>query len=131
MRKKRTVSKPKVARTRNNGTMTDSMFWSFIRSALRQKSRWWKPITQCKLEAKRAYKGPLKRQKFEYQCNSCKHWFAEKNINVDHILPAGSLNCSDDLPGFVDRLFCETDNLQVLCTACHNVKTQNEKNGKL
>jgi hypothetical protein len=50
---------------------------------------------------------------------------------VDHILPAGSLNCSGDLPGFVDRLFCETDNLQVLCTACHNVKTQNEKNGKL
>jgi 5-methylcytosine-specific restriction endonuclease McrA len=119
--------KPKVTRTRNAGTMTESAFWSFIRSALRQKSRWWKPITQCKLAAKRAYKGPLKRQKFEYQCNKCKNWFPDKKINVDHIHPAGSLNSANDLPGFVERLFCETDNLQVLCEQCHNFKTQKEK----
>ena len=131
--RKKAVRKPRAnaaPKTRNNATMTESAFWSFIRSGLRQKSRWWKPITQCKLNAKRTYKGPNKRQKFEYQCNSCKKWFAEKNINVDHIDPAGSLNCANDLPGFVERLFCETDNLQVLCSGCHNVKTQNEKNGK-
>jgi 5-methylcytosine-specific restriction endonuclease McrA len=126
---KKKTAKPRVAKTRNAGTMSESAFWSFIRSALRQKSRWWKPITQCKLNAKRPYKGPLKRQKFEYQCNSCKKWFAEKNINVDHIQPAGSLNCAADLPGFVERLFCEIDNLQVLCTNCHDVKTKNERNG--
>jgi len=131
--RKKAVRKPRAnaaPKTRNNGTMTESAFWSFIRSGLRQKSRWWKPITQCKLNAKRTYKGPNKRQKFEYQCNSCKKWFAEKNINVDHINPAGSLNCANDLPGFVERLFCETDNLQLLCSGCHNTKTQNEKNGK-
>ena len=128
---KKKTAKPRVAKTRNAGTMSESAFWSFIRSALRQKSRWWKPITQCKLNAKRPYKGPLKRQKFEYQCNSCKKWFAEKNINVDHIQPAGSLNCAADLPGFVERLFCEIDNLQVLCTNCHDVKTKKEKNGNL
>jgi 5-methylcytosine-specific restriction endonuclease McrA len=131
--RKKAVRKPRAnasPKTRNNGTMTESAFWSFIRSGLRQKSRWWKPITQCKLDAKRTYKGPNKRQKFEYQCNSCKKWFAEKNINVDHIDPAGSLNCANDLPGFVERLFCEVDNLQVLCSGCHNIKTQNEKNGK-
>jgi len=133
MKKKATVRKPRAnaaPKTRNNGTLTESAFWSFIRSGLRQKSRWWKPITQCKLNAKRDYTGPNKRQKFEYQCNSCKKWFAEKNINVDHIHPAGSLNCANDLPGFVERLFCEVDNLQVLCSGCHNIKTQNEKNGK-
>ena len=132
--RKKAVRKPRAnaaPKTRNNATMTESAFWSFIRSGLRQKSRWWKPITQCKLNAKRTYKGPNKRQKFEYQCNSCKKWFAEKNINVDHIDPAGSLNCANDLPGFVERLFCETDNLQVLCSGCHNIKTQNEKNGNL
>jgi 5-methylcytosine-specific restriction endonuclease McrA len=134
MKKKATVRKPRAnaaPKTRNNGTLTESAFWSFIRSGLRQKSRWWKPITQCKLNAKRDYTGPNKRQKFEYQCNSCKKWFADKNINVDHKIPAGSLNCANDLPGFVERLFCEVDNLQVLCTGCHNVKTQNEKNGNL
>ena len=130
MRKKAAAKKPKTEKTRNAGTMTESAFWSFIRSGLRQKSRWWKPITQCKLKAKRPYKGPLKRQKFEYQCNSCKKWFAEKNINVDHIIPAGSLSCANDLPGFVERLFVEVDGLQVLCSNCHNIKTQKERNEK-
>ena len=129
-KRKRAVAKPKTLKTRNAGTMTESAFWSFIRSGLRQKSRFWKPITQCKMANRRTYKGPLKRQKFEYQCNECKQWFPDKKINVDHVTPAGSLNCANDLPGFVERLFCEIDNLQILCEACHNVKTQNEKNGR-
>jgi len=128
--KKKRKPRVKVAKPRNAGTMTESAFWSFIRSALRQKSRWWKPILQCKLAARRAYKGPNKRQKFEYQCATCKQWFQEKKINVDHIHPAGSLNCAADLPGFVERLFCEQDNLQVLCEKCHDIKTKIEKNGK-
>lgn len=119
--------KSTVAKTRNAGTMTESAFWSFIRSALRQKSRWWKPITQCKHQARRAYKGPNKRQKFEYQCNQCKKWYAEKQINVDHIIPAGTLRSALDLPAFVEKLFCEADNLQVLCSGCHDIKTKNEK----
>ena len=117
----------KVIKTRNAGTMSESAFWAFIRSALRQKSRWWKPITQCKQNAKRPYKGANKRQKFEYQCNKCKKWFPDKQINVDHITPAGELNKADDLPGFVERLFCEVEGLQCLCQNCHNEKTKQEK----
>ena len=124
MAKNKRVLTPK---TRNAGTLTESAFWSFIRSALRQKSRFWKPITQCKMKARRTYKGPLKRQKFEYQCKECSNWFPDKKINVDHIIPAGTLRCANDLPGFVERLFCEVDNLQVLCETCHNKKTQDEK----
>ena len=127
MTKKKVVRRVTAPKTRNASTMTESAFWGFIRSALRQKSRWWKPITQCKMEARRPYTGPLKRQKYEYQCNSCNKWFPEKQINVDHIIGAGSLNCAGDLPGFVERLFCEQDNLQVLCTDCHDKKTQSEK----
>lgn len=127
MGKKKTIKKPRVVKARNAGTMTESAFWSFIRSALRQKSRWWKPITQCKHKARRVYKGPNKRQKFEYQCKQCQHWFAEKHINVDHITPAGTLRCANDLPGFVERLFCEIDGLQVLCSTCHDKKTKQEK----
>jgi 5-methylcytosine-specific restriction endonuclease McrA len=130
---KKKIAKPKknaAPKTRNAGTMTEAAFWSFIRSALRQKSRWWKPIAQAKQKAKRAYKGPLKRQKFEYQCAECLNWFPDKKINVDHRIPAGTLRCANDLPGFVERLFCEVDNLQVLCSECHNIKTQKEKNAK-
>lgn len=126
--KRRTkIPRAKSPKVRNAGSMTESAFWSFIRSALRQKSRWWKPISECKMKSRRAYKGPNKRQKFEYKCNTCKQWFAEKLINVDHIVGAGSLNCADDLPGFVNRLFCEQDNLQVLCKTCHDEKTKLEK----
>ena len=119
-----------VEKSRCAGTMSEAMYWSFIRSALRQKSRWWKPISVCKEKARRAYKGTNKRQKYEYQCNSCKGYFPDKEINVDHIVPAGALNCGQDLPGFVERLFCEVEHLQVLCTECHNVKTQQERNDK-
>ena len=117
----------KIIKTRNAGTMSEAAFWGFIRSALRQKSRWWKPVTQCKLNAKRPYKGSNKRQKFEYQCNKCKKWFPDKQINVDHVLPAGELNKAGDLPGFVERLFCEVEGLQCLCQNCHNEKTKQEK----
>jgi 5-methylcytosine-specific restriction endonuclease McrA len=129
MAKKKTAKPRKDAaqKTRNAGTLTEAAFWGFIRSALRQKSRWWKPISQAKLKAKRAYKGPLKRQKFEYQCAKCLQWHPDKNINVDHIIPAGTLKCAADLPGFVERLFVEVHGLQVLCQVCHNKKTQDEK----
>ena len=50
------VRKPRVPRTRNAGTMTEAAFWSMIRSALRQKSRWWKPIAECKKLARRKSK---------------------------------------------------------------------------
>ena len=126
MARKKTA-KPRVAKTRNAGTMTESSFWGFIRSALRQKSRWWKPILLCKQKAKRAYKGPNKRQKFEYQCNICKSWYPDKKINIDHIVPAGTLRCANDLPGFVERLFCEQDNLQCICTTCHDKKTKSDR----
>jgi 5-methylcytosine-specific restriction endonuclease McrA len=114
-------------RTRNSGTMTESAFWSMIRSALRQKSRWWKPIFEAKKKARRNYKGPNKRQRYEYQCAICKKWHSDKSVEVDHIIPAGSLMCSDDLKGFVERLFCEVDNLRVLCKPCHKKVTKNSK----
>jgi 5-methylcytosine-specific restriction endonuclease McrA len=127
---KKKAKKKTSPKTRNAGTLTESAFWGFIRSGLRQKSRWWKPITQCKMSSRRSYKGPNKRQKFEYLCNVCNDWFPDKEINVDHIIPAGSLQCANDLPGFVERLFVEVEGLQVLCSTCHNKKTQNEKSSR-
>jgi 5-methylcytosine-specific restriction endonuclease McrA len=130
MVKKKAARKNAAPKTRNAGTMTDSAFWGFIRSSLRQKSRWWKPIGQAKEAAKRKYKGPNKRQKWEYLCNVCNKYYPNTEINVDHIIPAGTLRNAQDLPGFVERLFCEINNLQVLCNVCHNKKTQDEKSKK-
>jgi len=124
------VKKPRVPRTRNNETMTEAAFWSWIRSALRQKSRWWKPIAEAKRLARRAYKGPNKRRKWEFKCAECLQYYPDKEINVDHIVPAGTLKHYNDLPGFVEKLFCEVEGLQVLCETCHNKKTQKERKNK-
>lgn len=114
------VRAPRAPRTRNNGTMTEAMFWQWIRSALRQKSRFWKPILEVKKTAKRPYVGPNKRQKYEYCCSECGKWYPDKEVAVHHKNPVGSLNCAADLPGFVERLFCEKEELVVLCDGCHD-----------
>jgi len=113
-----------VEKPYGSGTLTKAAFFQMIRSSLRQKSRWWKPISDCKNLSKRKNQGPNKRLKWEFQCNSCKGWFPDKEICVDHIEEAGSLNEFEDLPMFTKRLFCEVDGLQVLCkNKCHLSKT--------
>ncbi len=124
LKKAKKVKAPKIF---NHGTMTSSAFWSFIRSALRQKSRWWKPIMQAKLAARRPYTGDNPRFKWEYKCAKCGNYFPDKRISVDHIHPLGSLKDYSDLPHFVKTLFCEIDNLQVLHDECHDKKTKEEK----
>lgn len=121
IRKVRKNSQPK---TRNHGSMTESGFWSFIRSSLRQKSRWWKPILECKKAARVPYKGENKRMKWMYKCNICCDFFPEKMISIDHIKPVGTLKSASDLPQFVENLFCEIDNLQCICDLCHDAKTK-------
>lgn len=57
----------------------------------------------------------------------CKGWFPDKNTSVDHVHPVGALSSFEDLPGFVERLFCSVEGLQVLCDECHAVKTAEER----
>ena len=47
-------------------------------------------------------------------------------MSVDHKEPAGALSCYDDLPGFVERLFCGEEGMQVLCDDCHSKKSKEE-----
>jgi hypothetical protein len=53
----------------------------------------------------------------------CKGWFPQKEVEVDHIVPVGSLLSFEDIGGFVERLLCELDGFVVLCKQCHKVKT--------
>ena len=125
---KRTITKrsTRVPRLRNAGTMTESQFWYMIRQTLREKSRYWKPIALCRKKARMQFIVNGKK-KFLYKCAHCTKFFSIENIEVDHIVPAGSLNCAEDLPGFVERLFVEADKLQCLCKKCHSNKSENEK----
>jgi len=79
---------------------------------------YWKPISGAKAKARRAYVGDNKRQKWEYQCASCLHWFKGDDTEVNHVQEVGSLKCAADLPVFVERLFSESG-YEVLCKVCH------------
>jgi 5-methylcytosine-specific restriction endonuclease McrA len=108
-------------------TWTTARYFSFIRSGLRRMWTRYPVKFQVMNKASRPYKGEDKRRKKEYLCNVCKGWFAGKEVAVDHIQPCGSLKSYEDLPRFVSTLFCEENNLQVICTACHSIKTQKER----
>ena len=117
----------KKPRTHAGGSYTKAGYFGFIRSGLRAKWTRYPPKYQVLNAAKRPYMGSDKRRKFEYQCNACKNYFPQKEVQVDHKVPCGSLKDYDDLPRFVERMFCEPEDLQVLCKPCHNRKTQEER----
>lgn len=116
----------RVERTRAGGTWTEAKFWGFIRGKLRQGMRTWPVKHQVRVAARRRRMG-VKRVMYEYPCEECKGWFPDKQIEVDHIVPAGSLKKFTDLPQFVERLYCEADGLQLLCKPCHQLKTNRER----
>lgn len=114
----------------NYPTWSEAKFWGFIRSGLRSTYNKWPPKWEVLKESKREYNGPNKRQKYEYQCNECKNYVTQKDISVDHKIPAGALNSFADLPGFVERLFVSKEGLQCLCKECHKTKTLKERKEK-
>ena len=120
-----------VKKTRNGGQWTPARFNSFIKSALRQASMRWGPKHEA-LKAARIRKG-------WYICAECKQGVPTtvkdeekgkrvKNVHVDHIdpviNPAVGFTTWDSV---IRRMFVEVDGLRVLCSACHKVVTDEEK----
>jgi len=106
---------------------------AFIVSVLRSGTRRWPPkyetLNEAKTEKKiNALTGRLAQH---YKCKKCRKDFPAKMVQVDHIKPVV-------LPGegfvdwntFIERLFCDKGNLQVLCLGCHEKKTKKEKKDK-
>jgi hypothetical protein len=124
---KKERKKKEVERPFGGGMYTNAQFFSLIRSKLRELSRWWPPINQCRIKSRRPYKGLNKRQKYEYLCNLCGNYFPDKEVSIDHIIPVGTLTKFEDLPEFCKNLFCEVDGLQCVCNICHDNKTALER----
>jgi len=107
---------------------TTARYWQFVRSALRKAWMKWPPKFHVMKAAVKEVKG--KRHRFEYKCAKCKHYYPAKEVAVDHITPAGSLNDWKDLVPFVQKLFVSAEKLQVLCKKCHTTKTMEERDGR-
>jgi 5-methylcytosine-specific restriction endonuclease McrA len=109
--------------------MTEAQFTTFVKGHLRKASRWWKPISNT-LKKARVSRG-------HYLCNGCKQIVPnsfvhdgkrKKGIFVDHVNPViNPLTGFTTWDDFINRLFCEEDNLQLLCYTCHNTKTAEER----
>lgn len=115
---------------RNGGEWTDARFRSFVTSALRAASRRWPPKFKALKEAFVGRKTNKKTGKLamHYKCATCKKHFVAADVQVDHVLPVVDPKVGFiGWDSFIDRIFCEIENLQVLCKPCHKVKTEEEK----
>lgn len=99
----------------------DLFVW--LRSQLRSISRKYPPLYQALAAAKKPYKGDNPRQKFCYECTKCKNTFPAKEVAIDHRVDCGSMKGWEDVQGFMQRLFCDANGLDVLCHTCHDLKT--------
>lgn len=121
----------RVKRTRNAETLTESEYFSKIRSALRNAFRYWKPALKALEKASRKNQSSNKKLKKEYQCKMCLQWWPRKSVEIDHIIECGSLRSYEDIAPFLQRLTTEDVNgFQVLCKDCHKKKTVSVRNNK-
>ena len=92
---------------------------TFIIQILRRASLRW-PARQEVLGASRVERGV-------YKCAMCGSLNKKDNVCVDHIHPVipinGTFTTFDD---YIERLFCESSELQVICNRCHDLKTKLE-----
>jgi 5-methylcytosine-specific restriction endonuclease McrA len=101
--------------------MDQTQFKRFIVQILRRATYKWKPRTEA-----------LKKSKIErnqYKCAMCEGIFTHKQVHVDHIIPvidpaSGFTNWDD----YITRMFPDERGFQILCTSCHDAKTQTENN---
>lgn len=109
--------------------MTDAAFRSWLRSQLRRISLKWRPISEKRsqgewlaTDADKAKWGKLIKKM--NTCEGCGGSFPKSKLEIDHIVPCGSLlDVERDLGPFALRLLCQMDGLQRLCNKCHLAKT--------
>jgi len=117
---------------RNGGQWTDARFHSFITSGLRNTHSRWGPKAVCK-RAAWVRRGV-------YKCGECGmegpatlpplegNKRRRNNACVDHIIPVVDPAYGfTDWNKYIDRMFVEVDNYQVLCYDCHKKKTKKER----
>lgn len=103
---------------------------AFIVSVLRSGTQRYPPKYETLNEAKteKRINNKSGRLAQHFQCAACKKDFPAKDVQCDHVLPV-----VDPKQGFVswdvyiERLYCEKENFQILCRDCHKIKTQKEK----
>lgn len=109
---------------------TSGRLRSFITSTIRSGFRRYPPKYEVLKEAQwgKQVNPSSGRIAMHYICNNCKEKFPSTKVQVDHILPVVDPEVGFiSWDSFIERLFCNKENLQVLCLGCHSKKTKEEK----
>lgn len=114
---------------RNGGLWTEARYNSFIKGLLRKGTTRWGPKNEVLKEART--------EKGVYFCQGCQQNVPVtvkvgdkrlRNVFVDHkdpiVDPEVGFTSWDE---YIDKMFCEKDNLQVLCGDCHDTKSALER----
>ena len=118
----------------NDGEWTEARFRAFIISALRAHMKRlppkWKALKAAMVGRK--VNKRTGRLAEHYLCASCGNFFVARDVQVDHIDPVVSPEEGfQDWWTYFNRLYCEADNLQVLCKQCHKDKTNAERKERM
>ncbi len=118
----------KPIKSKCNGRWTKARYNSFIKSALRAASNKW-PV---KFDALKAAYVETKlnkitgRQSKHYRCAICCGIYPSSDIQIDHIAPVIPPSGFISWDSVIERMFCELDGYQALCSDCHDAKTKGE-----
>jgi len=129
-KKKKPTRRTDIPRPYNGGKWTEARFRSFVYSAIRRAQ--WPPRYAV---PDRAYvkdgENPKTGRKCKlYKCEQCLKLFAKKDVQADHITPAIGVEGFQSWDLFIERLLVEENAYQVLCKACHQVKSNEEQEAR-
>jgi len=94
--------------------------YAFAKAALRRVSSWWWAMSEAMDRAKVS--------RGVWKCAHCDGHFKKNEIQKDHIKPVVSTDGGvNDMNTYIETLFCEPENIQILCKPCHQVKSSTEQ----
>jgi 5-methylcytosine-specific restriction endonuclease McrA len=104
---------------------------AFLIPKLRRASRFWRAKNECRNKAKVTiedgkFKNGNIRYKTKFKCNICHQLFDAHETNVDHINPVVGIEGFTNWDDYINNMFCEVENMQLLCHSCHDAKTSIE-----
>jgi len=102
---------------------------SFIVSVLRTGTRRWPPKYQALAAAKTEKKINVRSGRIaqHFRCALCKEEYSSTGVQVDHISPVVGEEGFTTWDSYIDNMFCEASNFQILCLVCHAQKTNEER----
>lgn len=125
----KTIAKKSTKDTKGS-SWTEGRLNTFLRSLIRSGFRKYPPKYEVLKEALWGKKLNSKtgRQCYHYTCASCKKQYPSSEVNVDHLQPVVDPQKGfENWDTYIKRMFCAKENLQVLCTTCHDAKTDDER----